>query len=98
VAATTVTVDQLFLTATLVYLLPPILMVVLSLLLRPRANRIANIAVSLFYLVTIAALCIGEQWVYYLLGSLVEVVLLLAIARFAWRWPQLRNASGTTSA
>jgi len=48
----------------LVYVLPPILMVVGSL-------------VS----------CVGETWVYYLLGSLVEVVLLAAVARSAWRWP-----------
>jgi hypothetical protein len=86
-AATTFTVDQLFLTTTLVYLLPPILMVVGSLVLPPRANRITNIVVSVLYAITIIVSCIGETWVYYLLGSLVEVALLVAVAWSAWRWP-----------
>ena len=77
----------MFLTSTLVYLLPPILMVVLTLLLTPRVNRTVNIVVSFLYLTTIVVSCIGETWVYYLLGSLVEVMLLAVIARTAWRWP-----------
>ncbi|RYV49877.1 DUF6326 family protein [Pengzhenrongella frigida] len=87
VATTSFTVDQLFLAYTLVYVLLPALMVILSLVLRPRVNRIANIAVSLVYLVTIIGAAIGEEWAYYLIGSVVEVVLLAAIARTAWRWP-----------
>ncbi len=62
-------------------------MVILSLLLRPRVNRIINMVVSLFYIITIIASCIGEQWAYYLLGSVIEAILLLAIARSAWKWP-----------
>ena len=87
VATTNFTVDQMFLTFTLVYVLPPTLMVVLSLLLGPRVNRITNIVVSVLYLVTVVVSCIGEEWVYYLLGSLVEAILLAAIAWFAWTWP-----------
>jgi len=67
--------------------LPSILMVVLTLVLAPRVNRVVNIVVSALYLITIAVSCVGETWVYYLLGSLVEVVLLVVIARAAWRWP-----------
>lgn len=63
-------------------------MVFLSLVLRPRVNRIVNIVVALVYAVSIIALCIGEGWVYYLLGSAVEVVLLVAIVRTAWTWPR----------
>ena len=79
--------NQVVLTSTLVYILPPIAMVVLSLLLGPQANRITNIAVSLLYTATILVSCIGETWVYYLLGSAVEAVLLLVMARTAWKWP-----------
>ena len=71
----------------LIYVLPAVLMVVLSLLLPPRVNRRVNIVVSLVYLISIAGLCIGETWVYYLLASFVEVILLAAIARTAWKWP-----------
>lgn len=86
--STGLAVNQVFLTATLVYILLPSLMVVLSLVLTPRANRITNITVSLLYTVTILASCIGETWVYYLIGSAVEAVLLLAIAHTAWKWPR----------
>lgn len=87
-SGTALPVDQVFLSAALVYILVPSLMVVLSLVLKPRANRITNIAVSSLYAVTVVVTCIGETWVYYLLGSAVEVVLLLAIARTARNWPR----------
>jgi hypothetical protein len=87
IATTGFTVDQLFLTYTLVYVLVPILMVVLSLVLPARVNRTANIVVSLLYVVTIVGAAIGETWAYYLIGSVAEVILLVAIARTAWVWP-----------
>ncbi len=88
VGSTGLAVNQVFLTAALIYILLPSLMVVLSLVLIPRANRITNIAVSLLYTATVLVSCIGETWVYYLAGSAVEAVLLLAIARTAWKWPR----------
>ena len=93
VAAMGITIDQVFLVFTTVYVLIPTLMVFLSLVLRPRVNRIVNIVVALVYAVSIIALCIGETWVYYLLGSAVEVVLLVAIVRTAWTWPRTQVAA-----
>jgi len=87
VATTGFTINQTFLALALIYVLPAVLMVVLSLLLPPRVNRRVNIVVSLVYLISIAGLCIGETWVYYLLASFIEVILLAAIARTAWKWP-----------
>ena len=87
VATTGFTVNQMFLTLTLIYILIPTLMVVLSLLLKPRVNRIVNIVVSLLYAITIVGAALGETWAYYFLGSLIEVILLATIARTAWRWP-----------
>ena len=87
VATTEFTVNQMFLTLTLIYILVPSLMVVLSLLLKPHVNRITNIVVSLLYMVSVIVSCIGETWAYYIVGSVIEALLLLAIARTAWRWP-----------
>jgi hypothetical protein len=87
IASTGFTVDQLFLTYTLVYVLVPILMEVLSLVLPARVKRTANVVVSLLYVVTVVGAAIGETWAYYLIGSVVEVILLGAIARTAWVWP-----------
>ena len=92
IAATRFTVNQLFLTYTLAYVLVPAVMVTLSLVLEPRVNRIVNVAVSLFYIVTIIGGAIGEHWAYYLIGSVVEVILLAAIARTAWTWPPAETA------
>lgn len=87
VATTGFTIDQTFLTFTLVYVLVPALMVVLSLLLQPRVNRVVNIVASVVYTITIIGSAIGETWVYYFVGSIVEVILLVAIVRTAWKWP-----------
>ena len=87
VAHTGFTVNQVFLTYTLVYILIPALMVAMSILLKPRVNRIVNITLSLVYMMTVIGSLIGETWAYYILGSVVEVVVLAVIARTAWTWP-----------
>lgn len=87
VSGTPFEVNQVFLLATLGYILIPTLMVPLSLVLRPSLNRIVSIVVALVYSLTIIASCIGETWGYYLVGSAVEIVLLAAIIRTAWTWP-----------
>lgn len=81
------TVNQGFLAGTLIYIAIPTLMVVLSLLLRARVNRVTQIIVAAVYIVTIAASMVGEDWAYYLIGSVIEMVLLLAVIGFAWKWP-----------
>jgi len=58
-----------------------------ALILRPRINRIVNIGLSAVYALTIVGGAIGE-WNYYLLGSAIEVVLLAAVAYYAWTWPK----------
>ncbi len=63
-------------------------MIIGALVLRPRVNRVANIAMSIIYAVTIIGGAIGE-WNYYVLGSAIEVALLAAIAYCAWTWPKL---------
>lgn len=80
------TIDQGFLALTTLYVLLPILMVVGSLLLPWRVNRLANLVVPVVYVLTIVGAMVGETWVYYLLGSGVEIVLLLTIAWTARRW------------
>jgi len=81
------TVNQTFLLATTIYVAIPSLMVFGGLVLRPRINRIANIVLSIIYAVTIIAGAVGE-WSYYILGSTIEVALLMAIVYHAWTWPK----------
>src|ERR671936_516451 len=81
------TVNRSFLLGTTVYVVIPSLMVFLALILRPRVNRIANIALGIVYALTIIAGAIGE-WNYYIFGSAVEIALLAAIVYYAWTWPK----------
>ncbi len=85
-------INQSFLALTTVYILIPSLLLVVSLLAPPKLNRRANLIAAVVYIATIAASMVGETWVYYLLGSGVEIVLLLAIVRTAWRWPRTKAA------
>src|ERR671910_1482533 len=80
-------INQSFLLGTTAYVVIPSLMVFLALVLRPRVNRIANIALGILYALTIIAGAIGE-WNYYILGSAIEVALLAAIVYYAWTWPK----------
>jgi hypothetical protein len=81
------TINRSFLVGTTLYVVIPSLMVFVALILRPRVNRIANIALSIVYAVTIIAGAIGE-WSYYILGSVIEVALLAAVVYYAWTWPK----------
>lgn len=80
-------VNPAFLLGATVYVVIPALMVFGALILRPRVNQIANVALSIMYAVTIITGAVGE-WSYYVLGSAIEVALLAAIAYYAWTWPK----------
>jgi hypothetical protein len=86
------TINQSFLVIITLYIVIPSLMVVFSLVAPARINRPANIVISLIYAATVAASMIGETWTYYLLGSVVEIILLLNLARASWMWPRLTTA------
>ncbi len=86
------TISQSFLLGTTAYIVIPALMVFGTLVLRPRINRVVNIALSVVYALTIIGGAIGE-WNYYLLGSAVEVALLAAVAYYAWTWPKAARSS-----
>ncbi len=78
----------------------PIFMVVLSMTLPARANRITNLIVASVQ-VPFAAFNavgqVGEPWMYfYVLGVALEVIVLAFILRSAWTWPR-RTASPATS-
>jgi hypothetical protein len=89
------TVNQSFLLGTTVYVVIPSLMVFCALILRPRVSRIANIALSIMYALTIIAGAIGE-WNYFILGGAIEVALLAAIVYYAWIWPKETPPTSTT--
>lgn len=78
-------VSQTFLALTTLYVVIPSLMIFLTLVLPRGINRAANIVLAGLYILTIAASCVGETWIYFWIGSLLEVALLLEVARRAWK-------------
>jgi hypothetical protein len=87
-------VGQPFLVGITAYVIIPSVMVYLTLILPRRSNRIISIVVASIYAITIAGAAVGE-WAYFMLGSLVEVALLLIVIHHALTWrgsqPQLAD-------
>ena len=88
--------SQTFSTTALTLVAIPILMVVLSMTLPARANRITNLIVASVQLPFAAFNAVGESWTYfYGLGVALEVIVLALILRYAWTWP--RTAPSATN-
>ncbi|MFF8378225.1 DUF6326 family protein [Streptomyces sp. NPDC015661] len=83
------TISQTLLTAFLALMAIPILMVVLSVTLPARANRITNLVVASVQVPFAAFNAVGESWTYfYGLGVALEMIVLALILRYAWTWPR----------
>jgi hypothetical protein len=70
--------------------LPP-MMIFLSLILRPKINRVANLATgTLFTLVMllVVATSISKWMLFYTYLGVVEVVITCLIIVYAWKWPK----------
>ena len=90
-------ITQTFSTTALTLMAIPILMVVLSMTLPARANRITNLIVASVQVPYAAVNVVGESWTYfYGLGVVLEVIVLALILRYAWTWP--RTAPSATMA
>lgn len=88
--------SQTFSTAALTLVSIPILMVVLSMTLPARVNRITNLVVASVYVPVTVFNIVGASWFYfYGLGIVLELSLLALIVRYAWTWP--RTERSTTS-
>lgn len=88
VSGTRISIDQSFLVSATAYVMLPSLMVIASLLMPARINRLANLVISLLWFVSVVVTVLGESWNYYVLGSVIELLLLLSIAYCAWTWPR----------
>ena len=79
---------QASLLAAMTLMMIPSLMIFLSLTLPAKANRWTNIIVGILQIVVLLSALIGESWAYYIFATIVEVVLLLLIVWYAWKWPK----------
>jgi len=89
-------VTQGFLLAGLALVTIPALMIFLSVALSAKVNRWTNIIVAAVKIPFILFNLAGVAWMHMWVGAFVEVVLLLLIIRYAWKWP--RTAPSATMA
>lgn len=81
-------ITQTWALSAMIMMMIPTLMIFLSLTLTAKANRWINIIVGILYILIVIGNIIGETWAFYLFGSAVEVVLLLLVVWYAWKWPR----------
>lgn len=92
------TISQTLFTTFLVLMAIPVLMVVLSMTLPARANRITNLIVASVQVPFAAFNALGESWTYfYGLGVALEVIVLALILRYAWTWPRTTPSATTAT-
>jgi hypothetical protein len=64
----------------------PAVMVFLSLKLKPKVNRWANIILGVLYTFVNISNVIGETWAFYTFLCFVEIVLTFLIVGYSWKW------------
>jgi len=82
-------ISQSFVVFALTSVAIPILMILLSMTLPARANRRTNLVVATLYIPYSVFNLIGGEWLFfYVLGVVLEVIILAVIFRSAWTWPR----------
>lgn len=81
-------ITQAALLAGLALVTIPSLMIFLSVALTAKVNRWTNIIVAMVYIPFTLFNLAGEAWIHMVFGAVVEVVLLLLIIHYAWKWPR----------
>ena len=84
-------ITQAFLLVALASVTIPALMIFLSVALPPKVSRWTNMIVAAVYIPYSIFNLAGEDWNYMIFGAVVEVVLLLLIIRYAWKWPRIET-------
>lgn len=68
----------------------PSFMVLLSLILKARVNRLVNIVIGIFHVLVLLGTQFvgeGEAWIYWRINELLESLFLVLIIWTAWKWP-----------
>ena len=80
-------VSQISLVVTSLLVTVPGIMIFLSLVLPPKANRWLNIVLGAFYIVVMLITMPGA-WSFYILLGVIEIALGVLTIWYAWNWPK----------
>jgi hypothetical protein len=81
-------ISYVFLLIAMTFVIIPALMIFLSVALPAKVNRWTNIILATVYIPYMLFNLAGEAWVHMYFAAAVEVVLLLLIISYAWKWPK----------
>ncbi|MEX2551371.1 MAG: DUF6326 family protein [Nitriliruptoraceae bacterium] len=82
-------ISQTWATGALTLMALSILMVILSVTLPARANRVTNLVVASVYVPVSVFSGVGESWTYFFgLAVVLEVIVLALALRWSWTWPR----------
>ena len=84
-------ISYVFLLIAMIFVAIPALMILLSVTLPAKLNRWANIIIAAVYIPYMLINLVGEAWAHMYFSVAVEVVLLLLIIRYAWKWPIVKT-------
>jgi len=85
-------ITEIFLFVMAIWMAIPSLMVFLSLMLKPNANRWVNIVAGFVSLVAlVATFFVGEFSARYTFQAVLEGVLIALIVWYAWKWPKQQS-------
>jgi len=83
-----VPIDNLFLAASALFMMTPILMIFLSLALKAKINRLANLIAGGFYTFIGIMMVVSSTDAGYLIYGIVESLLTALVVLYAWKWPE----------
>jgi hypothetical protein len=82
-------ITQEFLLGSAILMVIPSVMVFLSLTLKAKVNRWANIILGIVFTgVVLITLLMPGSWAYYYVFAITEIVLYALIVWYAWKWPR----------
>ncbi len=81
-------ITQVWLLGVAILMTIPSVMVFLSLTLKPKANRWANIILGIVYTGVMLITMLMATYAYYIFLGIVEVVFTALIVWYAWKWPK----------
>ena len=81
-------INQVYLLMTALSMVVPIVMIFLSLVLKPKVNRWTNIIVGILYAGFVIVFMIGDGWAYYYFYSIAEIVMIGLVVWYALKWPK----------
>lgn len=71
-----------------IFMAVPSIMIFLSLALKSNINRLLNIGVGIFFIITNILFNLTETWAFYLLLTAIETIISITIVYYAWTWPK----------